>query len=97
MPDHAHLLVEGLSDKSNLRRFVNSAKQHSGYAHGQARRERLWQGGYYDRVLRPSEDPKWVARYILENPVRAGLVESPQDYDFLGSDVWEIQDLLSAC
>ena len=97
MPDHAHLLVEGLSDKSNLRRFVNSAKQHSGYAHGQARRERLWQGGYYDRVLRPSEDPKWVARYILENPVRAGLVESPQDYEFLGSDVWEIQDLLGAC
>jgi len=23
-----------------------------------------------------------VAKYILENPVRAGLVRSPQDYEF---------------
>ena len=97
MPDHAHFLVEALNETSNLREFVKSAKQRSAYAHSRACRERLWQDGYYDRVLRPSEDPKWVARYIIGNPVRANLVASPHDYEFLGSDVWRIEDLIGSC
>ena len=96
MPDHAHLLVEGFNEQSNLRKFVESAKQRSACAHARAKREPLWQDGYYDRVLRPSEDPKWVARYILENPVRAKLVTSPLDYPFLGSDVWSMEELLAS-
>jgi REP element-mobilizing transposase RayT len=94
MPDHAHFLVAGVDEQSDLRRFVASAKQRSGYAHARAKRERLWQKGYYDRILRPNEDPKWVARYILENPVRAQLAESPREYRFLGSDVWDIEELI---
>ena len=97
MPDHAHLLVESFSEQANLRKFVDSSKQRSAYAHACAKRERLWQDGYYDRVLRPSEDPKWVARYIFENPVRAKLVATPLDYPFLGSDVWSVEELLASC
>jgi putative transposase len=93
MPDHAHFLVGGIDAESDLRRFVDSAKQRSAYAHARAKRERLWQRGYYDRILRPSEDPKWVARYILENPVRANLAKSTREYRFLGSDVWDIEEL----
>lgn len=96
MPDHAHLLVESFSEQANLRKFVNSSQQRSAYAHACAKRERLWQDGYYDRVLRPSEDPKWVARYILENPVRGKLVTTPLDYPFLGSDVWSVEELLAS-
>ena len=42
----------------------------------------LWQAGYYDHCLRGDEDLRLQARYILENPVRAGIVESPRDYPY---------------
>ena len=42
MPDHAHLLIEGLSDDSDCRRFIARAKQYSGF-HYQARfGRRVW-------------------------------------------------------
>lgn len=97
MPDHVHLLVEATGDDSDLRRFVSAAKQHSGFAYGRRHHEKLWQAGYYDRVLRQSEDGRWVARYLLANPVRAGLVESPREYPFLGSARWSVEELLDSC
>ncbi len=30
-----------------------------------------------------------VARYVLENPVRAGLVQTAAEYPYSGSLVWE--------
>ena len=56
----------------------------------------LWQDGYYERVLRRDEDIKEVARYIFENPVRAGLVQSPTEYPYLGSEVWTLAELFDA-
>jgi len=37
-----------------------------------------------------------IARYIIENPVRAGLVCSPIDYPLLGSDLWTLQELIDS-
>jgi len=42
-----------------------------------------------DHVLRRDEDLESVRRYIRENPVRAGLVDVPEDYPFSGSLVAE--------
>jgi REP element-mobilizing transposase RayT len=94
MPDHAHLLVEGLSINSDFRRFAKMAKQRSGGAYARSRHARLWQEGYYERVLREDDDARELARYIINNPVRGDLVESPADYPFLGSDVWSLAELL---
>ena len=94
MPDHVHLLVEGTHGDSDLRRFAKLAKQRSGAAHAQATGERLWQEGYYEHVLRVEENTRGVARYLLENPVRAGLVASPCDYPFLGSELWSLTEIL---
>jgi putative transposase len=96
MPDHAHLLVEGTTARANLRRFAKMSKQRSGAMHALRLGGRLWQDGYYDRVLRKDEDAKRVARYILENPVRARLVSTPAEYPYLGSDVWTLAELLDA-
>jgi REP element-mobilizing transposase RayT len=93
MPDHVHLLVIGTRLDSHLPRFVNSAKQHSGYQFARATGTRLWDKGYYDRVLRDSEATEAVAQYILSNPVRAGLVASVADYPFLGSSIVDISRL----
>ena len=94
MPDHVHLLLEGLSESSDLQRFVTLAKQRSGWMFARRSREWLWQEGFYDRVLREGDDVGSVARYVIANPVRAGLVASPAEYPYLGSDVWSLDELL---
>ena len=96
MPDHVHLLVEATSAVSDLRAFVSRAKQYSGAAYALKHGGPLWQRGYYERILRRSEDAKSIARYIVNNPVRAELVLSPSDYPYLGSDVWEIEELVGS-
>ena len=96
MPDHVHLLVEGFAEDSNLRRFVTVAKRRSGSVYARTENRPLWQEGYYERVLRPGEDPRWVARYILGNPVRAGLVNSPLEYLFMGSEAWSIREIVES-
>jgi putative transposase len=96
MPDHVHLLVEGTTQRADLRRFAKMSKQRSGAIHALRSRERLWQEGYHDHILRKDEDLKSVARYILENPVRAGLVRAPTEYPYLGSEVWTLAELFDA-
>ena len=40
----------------------------------------VWQPGFHDRALRKNEDLVTASRYIVANPVRAGLVEHIADY-----------------
>ncbi len=85
MPDHVHALAEATREDSDLRRFVTRWKQATGFHWKQRTRQSLWQQGYYDHVLRGDEDERAVVRYIVDNPVRAGLVERPGDYPLTGS------------
>jgi putative transposase len=96
MPDHLHLLIEGCHESSDLRKFAKLSKQRSGAQYALKHGGPLWQEGYHDHVLRAEDDTKVIARYILANPVRAGLVEDPRDYPFSGSDRWTIEELLEA-
>jgi putative transposase len=95
MPDHVHLLIEGTSATSDLRKFVKLAKQYSGFSYCTASGRRLWQPSYFDHVLREEEDTWSVARYIVENPIRAGLVQTATAYPFLGSATVTVRDLLT--
>jgi putative transposase len=96
MPDHVHLLVEGQSDDSDCRRFISRAKQLSGFHYKKQFGEALWQRYGYERALRSDEATLSVARYILENPVRAGLVDRVEDYPFLGSGDYTIPQIVEA-
>ena len=74
MLDHVHLVLEGLTERSDLRRCVKLTKQRvECVARKQFQICRLWQKGYYERVLRSRHAVEDAARYVLENPVRAGL------------------------
>ena len=97
MPDHLHLLVEGTADHSTLAPFVSLAKQRAGFATRALVLPRLWQTGYFERVLRDDDDAFNVARYVVQNPVRAGLVESPGDYPFTGSSLVTKDQLIGSC
>ena len=93
MPDHAHLLAEGTTPASDLCAFMSSFKQKTGFAFATKHGQRLWQVGYYDRMLRSDEATPIVVRYILENPVRAGLVSRFSDYPYSGSDRYTLEEL----
>jgi putative transposase len=82
MPDHLHLLLVGQEDKSNLKKFVSSFKQRSGYWFKKKGNEDLWHVSYYDHILRKEESLEAVSIYILENPVRKGLVCDYREYPF---------------
>ena len=84
MPDHVHLAVEGRTADSDLRRFVKVAKQRVAYrARTQFAIPAIWQAGYYERIVR-FQGMDNLIRYILNNPVRAGLVERAEEYPFSG-------------
>jgi putative transposase len=70
------------------------AKQLSAFHYKQQYRLPLWQRYGYEHVVRDDEKTRVVARYIFENPVRAGLVRSPEEYPFIGSVTHSIQEVL---
>lgn len=92
MPDHLHLLLVG-GDNSSLQDFVKIFKQESGFYFKQNYNVSLWQPSYYDHVLRKEESVGEIIHYILENPVRKGIVNDFRGYPFLGSMVFDINEL----
>ena len=84
MPDHLHLLVEGLSPGSELLPFCTLLRQRLAHAYARRARRSLWQYGYWERVLRDDETTGAYVRYVLGNPVRMGLVRAVRDYAFSG-------------
>ena len=89
MPDHVHILAEGLHESSDLLRFISSFKQKTGFAHKKATGRTLWQPKYYDHILRKADELESVATYIWLNPARKNLCEAPQDYPYSGSQTFD--------
>ena len=87
MPDHFHWLISlekgSLADlmrqvKSKSTRMVNAVSGRQG---------RLWQPGFHDHAVRREESLEGIARYIVANPLRAGLVKKCGDYP-LWDAIW---------
>ncbi len=87
MPDHLHLLVDNESG-ADLVQFMRYFKQLTGYPYKREHGAELWQRRFYDRALRRDETLDRVVAYIFDNPVVAGLVDEPQQYQYSGSFVW---------
>jgi putative transposase len=83
MPDHVHLFVRG-DHGFVLSTWVGGLKRAISVA---VVKQRLWQPGFFDHVLRSSESyaEKW--NYVRENPVRAGLVDYAANWPYQGEIV----------
>ena len=98
MPDHCHLLIQGNVDDSDLLGFMKDFKQRSGYwlyRHGGVKPTATnvkWQKDFYDHILRKDEDVKKQVYYILENPIRKGLVYNWKEYPFKGSTIYNFAE-----
>jgi putative transposase len=93
MPDHVHLVLAGTDERADFQRFMANWKQRTGYGFKQKTRQMLWQESYFDHVLRDDEQTTAVLKYVLENPVRKGMVERFDDYPHSGSDVYTVEQL----
>ena len=82
-PDHMHVLIE-LGEIEPLSLVVQRIKSLIAAAVNQERNKRqpVWQRGYYDNAIRTNEDVLLAARYIVNNPIRAGLAVNMGDYPY---------------
>ncbi len=74
MPDDLHWLLE--LRQAQLSQLVGRVKSLSAKRLGKP----IWQKGFHDHALRQEEDIQRVARYVVANPLRAGLVTTLADY-----------------
>jgi len=81
MPDHLHWLLQLKAERS-LSVCVNTVKSFATRSINSCseRHGKLWQKGFYDRAIRRDEDLVTIARYIVANPSRAGIVKSAREY-----------------
>ena len=82
MDNHYHLLLEAPSDNlSQIMRHINGA--YTTYFNGKrARSGHLFQGRYKAILVDMDEYAKELSRYIHLNPVRAKMVETPEEHDW---------------
>jgi|SRR5579862_1079112 len=90
MPDHVHIVLTPLTDESrgaiiSLVEIMQAMKGASARAINQKTRQRgpIWQEESFDRVLRSSDNLDAKMAYILENPVRGGLVNDWREYKWI--------------
>ena len=90
MPDHVHMIFIPMvdirrSEVFSLARITKAIKGASSHLINRQRggAGRVWQEESFDRVLRASEKLEEKVAYILDNPVRMGLVPAPQEYPWL--------------
>jgi len=87
MPDHIHLLLQ--LGETDLGQVVKKLKAQSARRLNReiGRAGRFWAPGFHDHALRKEEELKDVARYIVANPLRAGLVKRVANYPYWNA-VW---------
>jgi len=95
MPDHQHLIITGTSSSSNIWETIVNYKQKTGFWMAANKPGMKWQKDFYDHILRKHEDIAVQVRYVLDNPVRKGLVTSWQGYPFKGSVGCKLEDILN--
>ena len=85
MPDHLHWLM--VLQDGTLAATVRQVKSRSAIAVNRylGRAGRVWQKDYHDHAVREEEDLRAMARYVVANPLRAGLVERIGDYPLWGA------------
>ncbi len=83
MPNHVHIVFELLSEERNVGEIVGSIKKYSARrANKILKREgTFWQAESFDRLVRDEVELFFTVKYVLLNPVNAGLVENWKEWD----------------
>jgi REP element-mobilizing transposase RayT len=83
MPNHYHLLVEAkCDDVASLAMQPFTVSYSKAVNKQQSRSGHLFQGPFHAKLVDQDSYLKWLSRYIHLNPVAAGLVRHPADWQF---------------
>jgi REP element-mobilizing transposase RayT len=91
MPDHFHLLIsleknyshgKGAFGERTLQNWVSSFKRYTAKIAKTYGIKHLWQSNFFDHVVRRRESLVEICSYILNNPVRKGLVSTWEEYPY---------------
>lgn len=95
MPNHVHLLTRQLPDQP-LGKVVNQIKSGSARRINRllGREGKLWQRGYFDRMIRDYSHLQRTIDYIHTNPVKAGLVVDSTDWMLSSIHEYRPQNLM---
>ncbi len=95
MPDHMHLALQ-LAEDETLSKTMNRINSCSAIAVNRVlnRRAQVWQGAYHDHALRDQAQLFAAIRYLVSNPVRAGLVQKLGDYPYWNIAIAEPDEAL---
>jgi len=87
MPDHVHFFCTDGEQGVKLSEFIGKWKEWTAKTlkREAALNGQIWQGGFFDHLLRSAESYSEKWDYVQKNPVRAGLVENPDDWPYRGS------------
>jgi REP element-mobilizing transposase RayT len=91
MPDHVHALVM-VRARSALD-FVRLLKGRTTVNLRDLGYRKVWQTSFHDHIVRRDEDLAAVLQYVLENPVRKGIVKEWARYRWCGSFEWSEIDV----
>ncbi len=92
MPDHVHLLMQPLPKSEcefwSLSSIMHSIKSYSAQQIAKVMKHigTVWQDERYDRIMRDSKEFQNTWEYIRQNPVKANLSATPEEYPFF----WQI-------
>lgn len=92
MPDHAHLILQGKKENSDIWKCMVAFKQKTGYWLSKNASDFGWQKDFYDHVLRKDEDLKKQIEYILYNPARKHIVGNWKEYPYKGSTIYDFNE-----
>jgi REP element-mobilizing transposase RayT len=77
MPDHLHAILSAFGSRS-LESTVSSWKRLA------AKRLKIrWQRGFFDHRLRSESSAQQKWKYVMQNPVRAGFVPTPEEWPYV--------------
>ena len=77
MPDHVHMITS-FGREYRIEEVVSAWKRYAANKY-----KIVWQQGFFEHRLRHNESAEEKTQYILQNPVRAGLVGKPEEWPFL--------------
>jgi putative transposase len=85
MPDHVHMILQPIVKDGKIEvlgDIVGGIKRYTAHRINEllARKGPLWLDESYDRIIRDKHEYDEKARYILENPVKVGLVKRGEDW-----------------
>ena len=82
MPNHIHLVFELLNKERNIGNIMGSVKKFIARESNKilGRKGTFWQSESFDTLIRDDVDLYFIIKYVLMNPVSAGLVESWNDW-----------------